>query len=470
MNLLQRVSEVISEKNLIGEGDRVLVAVSGGPDSVCLFHILYEIKEQKRFDLFLAHINHGLRGDESLRDEDFVRKLAERHRVRFHVERVDVKKYALEHGLSLQQAARTLRYKSLFFLADEYGYEKIAVGHNMDDQVETFLLRLVKGTGIRGLKSIPIMRGKIIRPLLPFQRREIEDYLREKKIEYVEDSSNRDPAYERNYLRCVVLPLLSRINPRFREKIVALLHDLTFVNEMFDQRAKEFFDLKVKFDNHQVSSSREELKNLDHETRFRVLAHMVSYIDCDVILQRKHANLIESILFSPKPSSSVRLPSGICAETVYGDFFLKRISEQKPIEGPFPLKEGENLLQAFSIKVTVSRFLKSSDFSPHTENPLIAHFDADKTKNLEVRTFREGDRFIPLGMRDEIKVKDFFIKRKVPKGERRRIPILTSDGRIVWIVGHRIDERFKVTEETNSVLRIECEYLRDPNTSLLTYA
>lgn len=459
MDLLKRVSEVISEERLIEEGERVLVAVSGGPDSVCLFHLLFQLKDQKRFHLSIAHINHGLRGEESERDEYFVRNLGEKYGIPVHVERVDVKGYAMENGVSVQQAARTLRYRHLFSIADSFNYQKIAVGHNLDDQVETFLLRLIKGTGMRGLRSIPLRREKIIRPLLFFPRSEIEKYLREKNLEYVEDSSNRKLIYERNYLRAKVLPLLSRINPRFKEKIIAFLQDLTYVNRLFDERAKEFLESKKRIDGDSIILPREDLKALDSETRFRVLANIVSNFDGEIILQRRHAQLIDRILFSKKPSSSIRLPLGIIAETAYGDFYLKRVSEFKIFSSSFPLREGENLLEPFSLKMILTRFPKDDNFSPYTSDPLVANLDANLAVFLEVRTFREGDRFMPLGMREEIKVKDFFIKRKVPKGERRKVPIVTSKGKIVWIVGFRIDERFKVTEKTDSVLRIVCRPL-----------
>lgn len=244
MDVEETVRRVIRDERLIEPGDKVLVAVSGGVDSSTLLFLLNRIRKDLTIDLGVAHVNHGLRGEESERDEAFVRGLAERLSMTCHVIRADVPGYSREQGVSIQHAGREIRYRYFADVCDTHGYRKIAVAHNRDDQVETFLLRVIKGSGLNGLSSIPIKRDRIVRPLLCTYRSEIEAYARKLSIPFVQDSSNLKEAYERNFLRMRIVPLLSRLNPRFREKILLLLSDITAVDRFFDEEAGQFLEGK----------------------------------------------------------------------------------------------------------------------------------------------------------------------------------------------------------------------------------
>ena len=253
MNLVYKVKKTIEKERLVERGDRVLVGISGGVDSASLLHVLVKIAKEIGFDLGAAHLNHLLRGEESERDEEFVAALAGRLAIPLYIRRVDAKKYADDKGLSIQHAGRDLRYGFFEEVADGHGFNKIAVAHNLDDQAETFLLRMMKGTGIRGLSSIPIERGRIIRPFLHIYRSEIEDYAKNNSITFVHDSSNDKTVYERNFVRKRIIPLMEQLNPLLKEKIIALLDDLTAINHRYNEAAEGFVREEMHTDEEDLS-------------------------------------------------------------------------------------------------------------------------------------------------------------------------------------------------------------------------
>jgi tRNA(Ile)-lysidine synthase len=450
--LVQRVSAVIRQERLIDPGDRVLVGASGGMDSSVLLFVLLKIKDSFPFSLGVAHLNHGLRGAESVRDEEFVRGLAGKFGLPFHVRRVDVRSYAKTEGLSLQHAGRNLRYAYFRELAHEPGYQKIAIGHTRDDQVETFIMRIIKGTGLRGLSSIPVRREQIIRPLLFCYRSEIEAYLRKEFIPYVEDSSNRKDIYQRNFVRNRVFPLFEKLNPNFRERVLFLLDDLTRLNALFEGEADRFLSEEVRTEQGDVVVKTERLKGLHAETRYRVLAGMLERVEPRLVPLRDHIRLIEQALESPRPNVDVALPGRVNATRTYGRLAVTKKPLSSAIQGRFPVGTGLNLLEPFGIilECTVTEALPQI----LSDDGQTAFFDHDKTGTLHVRTFARGDRFVPLGMGASVKLKDFFISRKIPLHERRRIPLLVSGEDIIWVLGQRIDERYKVTSSTRRVLRV----------------
>ena len=449
--LIRRVSAVIRQESLIDPQDRVLVGVSGGVDSSVLLSILFKIKDSFPFSLGVAHLNHALRGDESVRDEEFVRDLAGRFGLPFHVRRVDVRSYAKAEGLSLQHAGRDLRYDYFREIARKHGYRKIAIGHTRDDQVETFIMRIVKGTGLRGLSSIPMRRGPIIRPLLFCYQSEIEAYLKEESIPYVEDSSNKKDLYQRNFVRNRVLPLFEKLNPNFRERVLFLLDDLTRLNGLFEQEADRFLSEEVRTEGGDVFVNTEELKSLHQETLYRVLSGMLERVEPSLVLLRDHVRLIEEALESARPNIDVALPGRVRATKIYDRLILTKKPAAPAIQGRFPVRMGPNLLEPFGIILECAVMETPPEGLP--TDGQTAFFDYDKTGVLEIRTFLVGDRFVPLGMEVSVKLKDFFIARKIPLHQRRRIPLLVSGEDIIWVLGQRIDERYKVNSSTRRILK-----------------
>ena len=457
MDVEEAVRRVIRDERLIEPGETVLVGVSGGVDSSTLLFLLDRIAKDMAFGLGVAHVNHGLRGDEAARDEEFVRLLAQRLSIPCHVMRADVRAYSRKQGVSIQHGGRELRYRYFADLCDAHGYGKIAIAHHRDDQVETFLLRVIKGSGLNGLGSIPIKRDRIVRPLLYSFRSEIEAYARRLSIPFIEDSSNLKETYERNFLRMEIVPLLSRLNPRFREKILLLISDIASVDRLFDGKAEEFLEKEGSFRAEAVRASVEGLKSLHPEARFRVVSRMLSRLEPRFIALREHVRLVEKSLFSERPNNAVILPHGIRAKRVYGDLIITRKKPPGEEMETFDIGAGRNAIPSLGVVLDVSFSVESPPSFP--EGRAVAFFDADRVSGLTMRTFRRGDRFMPLGLDREVKVKDFFIARKMPAERRQRVPLLLSGKDIIWVVGERMDERYKLGAGTRRVMRVSVEPL-----------
>jgi tRNA(Ile)-lysidine synthase len=452
MNLEESVRRVIVREGLLQAGDRVLVGVSGGIDSSTLLFVLNSLKERLEIALAVAHVNHQLRGGESERDEAFVRDLAARLEVPFHLERVDVPSYGRAHGKSFQHAGRDLRYRFFRDVSVEHRYNKIAIGHNRDDQVETFLLRIIKGTGIHGLSSIPIKRERIVRPFLCTYRWEIEEYASSSLIPYVEDSSNRKDGYERNFLRHHIVPLMEQLNPRFRDKVLSLLTDVTSLNARIDKEADHFLNRHVRMDGDDSETGVEALRILSEEVRFRVVTRLLSRLAPSFIPLREHIRLVDKSLLSCRPNNSVHLPCEIEVKRSYDSVIFAKERPGQLVMETFDVTLGQNTIPELKVVLDVSVRIERPE--PPADGRLTAVLDADLVGTLRMRTFRDGDRFVPLGMKESTKLKNFFISQKIPREKRRTIPLLLSNDDIVWIVGERIDDRFKVTAETTRLMKI----------------
>ena len=344
----------------------------------------------------IAHVNHLLRGEESDRDEDFVRGLADRFSIPCYVRRVNVKDEARKTGKSVQHAGRDIRYCFFDEIADQLNFNKIAIAHNLEDQVETFLLRIIKGTGIRGLSSIPVKRGRIIRPFLTIYRSEIESYVETRTISFVEDSSNTKPVYERNFVRREILPVMEKLNPAVKEKVFDLLHDLTAINVFFDERAEEYLRSETGYEEGDIVTSAQSLKELDEELRYRVLLSLLQKIEPAFLPRREHIHLIDKILAGKRPNLAAMLPHGIKVRKTYEQIIFTKKPVTQPVEGSFKVRIGNNRIEPLGLTLDVTELDAQSNDIPIAFN--IAYFDLEKLGDLSVRTFIQGDRFVPLGM------------------------------------------------------------------------
>jgi tRNA(Ile)-lysidine synthase len=452
-DLINRFREFVQKNKLISPNDKIIVAVSGGVDSVVLLDILNELKNQLKLELIVAHFNHKLRGVESDEDEEFVRRLALNLGLECYVRSEDTKEYCKRNKISIQEGARELRYNFFETLKLLKGFDKIATAHNANDNAETVLLNLFRGSGVNGLAGIQVKRGNIIRPLLFATRDEIEAYANEKGLQYRIDSSNFKTSYRRNYIRLKLLPLISEnINPGIIETLNRTARIFSELSEFIQYEVSKITKfIAVEENPGKVLVDIQRLKSYLHFIQESVIISVAEIffkerIDFARVLSV--LNLIDST-----PGSSVMLSADLL---VYRDrqhlVFLKK-QEFKEAEVFMYVLPGERYETDYF--VFSSEFVKKEDinFNP---DPHIEYIDADLIADeLILRNWQPGDWFVPLGMKGRKKISDFLIDLKIPIYDKRKILVLESEGKIVWVCGLRLDDKFKITDSTNKILKIE---------------
>lgn len=440
---LLNFKDYILQNALFDPQHRILLAVSGGKDSVLMAHFF----KQAGFNFAIAHCNFGLRGGESQRDEHFVRRLAAVLDVPVYVTHFETKVFAAEHKISTQMAARDLRYRWFEELRAEHDYDFIAVAHHQDDAVETVLLNLVRGTGIAGLHGILPKRGHLIRPMLFLSRKGIDELMTANDFEYVEDSSNSSNAYARNKLRLDVIPQLKEINPN--------------LEQTFEQNIRRFAETEMVLQL-EVARARldlcEEKHNGLHFSRRKIS-----------LLNPKRLLLFE--LLKTYDFTETVVDEVIDAENKQSGTSFYSTSHRLTVDREALIVtriagglEKENMMihPADHLIVLPGQTLKMtfSDTVSFENNLSMAFVDADKLIfPLVLRTWQEGDRFMPMGMHNYKKLSDFFIDQKIPLPEKNTIPILINgNGEVIWVTGLRQDNRYKVTGTTKKVAIFEQKF------------
>jgi tRNA(Ile)-lysidine synthase len=453
---IDKLKDTVNHFELLKKGDRVLVAVSGGPDSVALLFGLVALKSELDLKLYVAHLNHKLRGTESSEDERFVQNLASQLKLEFFSKRVDVKKEAKRQKLSVEECAREIRYQYLQKIAQKIKADKIATGHQANDQAETFLMRLLRGAGGAGLSGIPPKRGKIIRPLIRTTRKEIESFLKLNKITARLDSSNFLPDYYRNRIRLTLLP---KIKKEFNPKIVEVLNRTAdiistqqeYIEETCErtlsdigiiQQDKIIIDLK-KFSSYDICLQREMIRFCTRKLKGALNRLSFDSVDRSLEMIRRE-----------KSGKKIKLVGKIWLEVGERElvFFVQK--KKKELGYLLTIPSEVNLRNGkVRIKSEIPKRMPRNFITPDQN---VAYLDIDKMqKPFRLRNRRKGDRFIPLGMKGTKTLADFFTDAKVPHHRREEALILTSKGKIVWVVGYRISEEFKVTDRTKKVLKME---------------
>jgi len=455
-------------EKLIAPRDRVLVAVSGGVDSLALLYLLHHFSKDIGFKLFVAHLNHLSRKKESYEDARFVKGETDKLSLPCFIGEVDVGKEKSKLKTSFQEAARILRYQFLEKTLLSIDGDKIAVGHNADDHIETILINLLRGTGLRGLSGIREKRGNIIRPILKCTRAELELYLKKQNHSYRTDTSNKDKKYLRNEIRHDLIPFLRKFNNNISNNLADLAGIVREEDELISGIVRDLYSKivvtetgkrKLNFKIHdfqkQVSAikkrlAREAVEEIKGNLRSITTAHIRQILD----------------LFSrARVGSRLKLPGNVIVVCGYDavSFFLSDKLElpeacssemdQESIRLKIP---GETSLFEGRLQI-YTEFAEPPIIFPTPINTMQAYLDFDKTGEvIHARFFQPGDHFVPLGMRGHKKLKSYFIDRKIPRERRSNIPILTNaEDDIIWVYGERISERFRVTNSTKKVLIIE---------------
>jgi len=455
MKLLDKVKQTIAKRSMLSEKDRVLVGLSGGPDSVCLLHVLNSLKDEFKLNIHAIYVDHGLRPDEIPAEREFCKKICENLGIPFITKSIDVKSHAAEFGLNKQEAARDLRYKAFEDTAVEIGANKIALAHNADDQAETFFMRILRGSGAKGLAGIPPVRGKIIRPLIETERKNIEEFLDSLSQSFITDSSNLKKDYFRNWLRLSVMPEFKKQNPD-------LINTLSRVIEIVREEdnylelivTKTLMKLIPKKTDKTIELFLVPLENMDRVILRRVLRRAIDAVQGLRGIGFVHIEDIIELVKKGQSGDRLYLPKGIRA--IKGYSTLKLTSDLPSKLGEYSLDiPGEVVLKEAGVLMKAD-FLSNQQSAVSDQGKEKVLIDAEKIKSpLAVRGRKSGDFFYPAGFGKKKKLQDYFVDAKIPRDERDSIPIVLSGDNIVWIAGYRADERFKVTAETKKVLIIE---------------
>ena len=452
---VEKVRDTILQYAMTDPGDLVLVAVSGGPDSMCLLDVLNGLSDKLDIRLVVAHYNHGLRESEDENETRLVEKVAESMELPFVTE----KAFLLENGsASLEERARDARYGFLEKMRAHYHARRIAVGHNLNDQAETVLMRLLRGSGPSGMAGIPPIRdNRIIRPLIEIKREEIMRYLAAHELPYAIDSSNSNPRHLRNRVRLELLPMMQDYQPRIIEHLGRLSIILRAEDAFLDKQAADWIDREaVQESAGPISVPVLPFKKLPVPLKNRVVRFLLKKIQKNLHrIDHDHIKMISGLAHNRNPQAMLDLPNGIIVRKEYDSLLFTRGAKNVPRDFCYTIK-GPGTLDMEDIGVNLLIEEMDGGFIPDKgASRSTAYLDAEKLPYpLVLRNFRQGDRFIPLGMKGHKKVKNFFIDLKVPSGTRFVTPILTSRDRVVWICGYRIDDGFKVTPRTKKILKV----------------
>lgn len=461
----QTMIQTIQRENLINDGDKILVALSGGPDSVALLHTLKNL--QSRFDikLYAAHLNHKIRGIEAQKDALYSAQLCDSLGVTFFVKSVDVPLYASEHKLTLEEAARKVRYDMLFEIKQKISADKIAVAHNLDDQAETILMRMLRGTGIKGLKGMDYLRdGCIIRPLMDVQKKDILEYCKENGLNPRIDKTNLEPEYTRNKIRLNLIPYIeNEFSPNLKETLSRMSNIIREDSDYLEKEAENYFkreavfisDKTVKIDSFDISSLHNSMK----KRLVRLcINHCLKTLEG---IESIHIDDVMSLMKSGRNEAVINLPKGLFVyKKPDGIYFTLSQIEHSADTFEYSLVPGEEvLIKEIEMKIE-SKIMAKDKCVLLPTGQFTKAFDLNKIKgDIKIRTRADGDKMKPMGLGGTKKLKDIFIDMKVPREKRDTIPVVCDDEGIIWLVGYKISEDYKIDDSTSTVVRLSCKSL-----------
>lgn len=452
--MYKKILNFSRRNRLFTPGDRVIVALSGGADSVCLLMVLNELKEELGLELKAVHVHHGLRGEEADRDSLYSEQFSRGLGVEFVCYREDAALYAREHGMSVEEAGRHLRYEIFERERLNFGGTKIAVAHHEDDQAETILYNLFRGTGLRGLGGMRPGREKIVRPLLNVKREEILAYLKEKGISYCEDSTNASQEYVRNRLRGQILPSIKElINSRAGENIIHAGEMAAKADAYLEKQAQVLLDNWGKRDFDEGGMCRayrvdaERLLAEDDIIRNYVIRRMIRSVNQSMKdITMVHVESGAGLLFGAS-GRQVDLPNGLIAVKTGNELWIKKKNYESRVEN-----QKDSFLPQLDMKVFP--FKKGEEIP---KNGYTKWFDYDKIKcALSVR-YRETGDYMTLAGGGRKTVKAFMIDEKIPKEDREKIPLVADGSHVLWVIGYRISEYYKITDDTHTVIQLQLD-------------
>jgi len=443
----QRFLNYIAQNNLFNYNDKILVGVSGGADSIFLVHLLKELK----FKFAIAHVNFKLRKKESDLDQIFVKQLAQKIQVPFYTTNFETVEYAQNKGISIEMAARDLRYKWFEELKNEYKYNYIATAHHSDDNIETYLLNIIRGTGIRGISGILPKRNQIIRPLLFTNKTEILEYLTIRNINFRIDLSNNETIYQRNKLRNIIIPELEKINQSVKKNILENIRINHEIEQIYQEAILRQKINCVNYENETIKINIAQLEKLKPLKTYLYEFLKPYNFNFDIVLE---------IITTLNNTSGKQFFSATHKLLKDREYLIISKIETSNKSNEYIITDIRNIIlinKGFKDELKLKMNLQTKEAEINIpKNNNFAYIDYEKINfPLRIRKWETGDSFIPLGMKNKKKISDFFIDKKINIFEKEKIWILEDNKHIIWILGHRIDDRVQITKQTKKYFIFE---------------
>ncbi len=461
--IINSVRQTIKRENLIEKNDKILIALSGGPDSICLLDIMIKLKDEYNLTLYAAHLNHRIRGIDAQEDSLFCQKICKKNNVTFFVKNIDIPELAVQQSRGVEEVARDVRYDMFFDIKNKLGINKIAVAHNLDDQAETMLMKMFRGSGIQGLRGIDYKRKDgIIRPLLDIYKSQINEYCDVNNLNPRIDKTNFESDYSRNKVR---LDLIPYIENNYCENIKQILSRTANVirddYNYIEKVSKEHYELLVKNkSDDEIILDLPLLKNTDTAIQKRVIR--LAILDIMGNLNNiENVHIVDSLsLLEKSDGKIINLPKNLKAYIKNEDYVITtKNQENEEITYQYNIEiNGKTVVNEIGLTVTTS-VLPAKDSLALPVSKYIKVFDYDKiVGSLYVRSRKIGDKLSPIGLTGTKKIKDILINKKIPADTKYMFPIISDDEQILWLLGYRISENYKIDDNTQRVIRIQLEY------------
>lgn len=455
--VFEKVLSTINKYDLIQPEDKIVVGISGGPDSVCLLHVLSKLKEELNIELYAAHLNHQIRGIEAQKDALYVSDICEKMGITYFLKSIDVPKYCKDNGMSIEEGARKLRYEMFNEIKEKTKSNKIAIGHNLNDQAETVLMRIMRGTGLQGLRGIEYAREDgIIRPLLDVERKDIEEYCKIHNLNPRIDESNLENIYTRNKIRLELIPYMKdNFNTNLIESIVRMSSNLRTDSDYIELEAESKFKELSRIDSDTVEVKVNSFSKLHNAIKVRVLRKGIKTLLGDTnFIDQKHLEDVMELQSDSKINKMLTLPRGIFVYRKQDSIILTTVEIVNeeiefcyniPSNGFVKIKEANIIIETQTM--TIDRY-KSGKVDKMSRG-----FDFNKTKGgMVIRSRQQGDKIKLAG--GTKKLKDLFIDLKIPREERGKVPVISDEEGILQVGEYKSSENYKIDEKTKEVLKV----------------
>jgi len=440
--MYQKISAYIKEHQMLNEQDRVIVGVSGGADSICLLFMLIEMQKEMGFSIVAVHVNHGLRGEAALRDEEYVQKICAEQNIELVIFHEDIKTFAKNHGYTEEEAGRELRRNRFQQVLEEKKGTRIALAHHKNDNVETFLWNLCRGTGLKGMRGILPVSGVWIRPLLCLDRKEIETYLEQIGISYCTDETNYEDIYTRNRIRNHVIPYLEEhINAQSVSHMSEAIENIRLLSEYVEAEVEKYKSSCILSEAGKYILIKDELDKVPSVFRKNMIHRLLTEVaGCKKNIESAHVNMIEELMEKQVGRQCV-LPYHVKALRVYEGIAFSNQAEK------------EEKVQNHQVQMEV--FERTPEMVTFPEKTYTKWFDYDIIKRtVEIRHREPGDYIVINKEGKTQKLKQYFINEKIPQKEREQIWLVADGNQIMWVVGHRQSQAYQITDQTKRILEI----------------